>query len=223
MGLWGRVRLKSGVGQLGAFLGGAFGLGVLLVVGLFAWSMASGDSFDQYLSSRFRPLLDPSYAAELAAQRDPRMGMAIENIKDNPEIMLFGVGYGTESKLFGARLVYVDSEALFMWQLGGFPMLLGYFLLLGLLWLRLRRRNWSPYDQERQIGSAALVALSVGAMLTYGHFFLLTTYSHQAPVAYWNWAMLGAGVSLCSLGEESEPYELDAGAGELESWDPQAY
>ncbi len=92
-------------------------------------------------------------------------------------------------------LVYVDSELLWTLQQGGAIQLAAYLAFLLMLARRLYRFHAIPDARQQMTQAAALAALVVGTALSYGHFFLLHVQSTQAPIAFWNWAILGCGIA----------------------------
>lgn len=178
--------------------------GVLLVVTLagLIWQAYSPDTLRDWFQRRFEDLLDPQTFLHRAATRDPKMPEVLAHVTSNPHIFFIGAGHGTMVTQLpgGATLdrLYVDSEFFFAWQLGGIVLLVAYAIFL----IRLRwawRKTIQPPDESLRLTiTAATAALYVGVLLTYGHFFLLTTDASQAPVAYWNWALFGLAVGATS-------------------------
>jgi hypothetical protein len=108
--------------------------------------------------------------------------------------------------------------------LGGTLLLAGYLLFLLRMRLRLRERCWPPEDSARAAIGAAIVVLYGGLMLMYGHFFIMTTFAHEAPIAYWTWAVFGTAVGLCSRNPTDDAdHELLAPAKDSYVVPPPAY
>jgi hypothetical protein len=79
----------------------------------------------------------------------------------------------------------------------------GLFLLCYIFFLyQLRVRLRKPFRPKESSGASyvfsAVLALYAGILLMWGHFFLMNIGPSQAPVAYWNWALLGGAVGLCT-------------------------
>ena len=161
---------------------------------------------------RFDFILDPYRTTQAIRSRSAVLPVAWENITSNPQTFVAGIGYGMEQlHAYGAgpKLVYVDCEILMVWQIGGTLLIAAYGTYLLFLRMRLRGGNWPAAVPERVCIGAAIVALYGGIMLMYGHFFILTTYSHEAPIAYWNLALFGMAVAACSRPREEASVEAE--------------
>jgi hypothetical protein len=120
------------------------------------------------------------------------------NLKNYPSILLRGVGYGTDSEVSAGRAqIYIDSEIFMVIQSNGGLYFLLYIIFLIVLRNRMGKafRPKDLYGRTYVLGS--IVALYSGMLLMWGHFFLLTNGSYHAPIAYWNWALLGGAMGLC--------------------------
>jgi hypothetical protein len=199
IGLWLSVRSMPGGARMGAFCRGVGGVALLCVLGLGIWSQVSSERFGLYVTRRFELLWEPELLMERIMRRDWRLATAWDNITGSSQVLMIGTGYGVEEHSGALAIVrhyYVDSELFYTWQLGGTVLLLAYAGLLLMLRLELRG-SLCPQDARAGIvRGAATAVLYAGMLLMYGHFFLLTTAAHQAPVAYWNWALLGLAVGL---------------------------
>lgn len=188
--------------RAGAFFRGAGGVVALGIVAVLAWQTISPVGLHEYVANRFDILADPAELIYKIKHRDPDHPMAVKIITSNPHVFLIGTGLGTTVKkaadVHGLQRQFVDGEFLFVWQLGGVVIMIGYALFMILMRVQLRRRFW-PDDLERRLAvSAAIVPWYVGLMLMYGHYFILTTEYFEAPVAHWNWAVFGMAVGIAS-------------------------
>ncbi|MCY2952923.1 MAG: hypothetical protein NTU53_13245 [Planctomycetota bacterium] len=203
LGLGMGVRARPPGYRLRAFVQGSAGLVILGSIGLIGWAAYAPYEFQKFVGRRFATLTDPDKVVEVVQKRDPRFPHAFDNVTSSPYVFLLGTGYGLEyGQTVGGRgalsVIYVDSEIMYVWQLGGTLLLAGYLVFLIRMRLRLRERCWPPEDSARAAIGAAIVVLYGGLMLMYGHFFIMTTSSHEAPIAYWTWAVFGTAVGLCS-------------------------
>lgn len=168
----------------------------LVALALIGWSRGANYEFKKYVVKRFESLMDPAQLWSEAAARDPQgMRRAWEVITGDPRVFFVGSGYGI-GIYFPRRFTYVDSEFLWVWQIGGVVLLVAYAAFIGATIYRLVRqlRFAGPYEKA-VIGSGVLVLVG-GVFLTYGHFFLLHTRSPEAPVGYWAWSVLGLAVGV---------------------------
>ncbi len=198
--------------RLPAFFKSFLAVGLLLGVSVFAWSRLSQEKLGDYVTKRFEVVLDPSKLIDAAINRDYRVGEAWNNITSDGGTFVFGVGYGVEQLMSvpsGKVHIYIDSELFYMWQLGGTVLIIVYFVFLLILWLRFGPRRWPPDTDSRATVAAGLVTLYGGMMLMWGHFFILTTFSHEAPIGYWTWAVFGLAVGASSRAR-SPQYEITA-------------
>lgn len=123
------------------------------------------------------------------------MPLILDRVANAPENYLIGLGYGrviSEAMGSGLDLIYVDSELLWTLQQTGFIGIISYVLMIAIILSRVAkggRRGGGGDQLDKIVMGGSLVC--VGIFLTYGHFFLLHVQSSQAPVAYWNWLMLG--------------------------------
>ncbi len=203
LGLAMSVRARPAGSRLRAFVQGSAGLFLLMAIGLIGWAAYAPYGFQKYVGRRFEALMDPEKVMEAVQKRDRRFPQAFSNVISNPHLFLIGAGYGVEfSQAIGGggelSMIYVDSEIMFTWQLGGTLLLGAYTLLLLKLRLQMRQRHWVAYEPARAAVGAAIVVLYGGILLMYGHFFILTTASHEAPIAYWTWALFGTAAGFCS-------------------------
>lgn len=176
------------------------GLFLVIILGAAGYWGVAGSRFEQYAARRFGFL--QSYTTiknEIVARDESKRAFVFENLAWYPSILLTGVGYGTNIEVSGGRaMLYLDSEIFMIVQSNGVLYLLFYAIFLLLLRLRMGKLH-RPKDVH---GSAfvlgGVIALYAGILLTWGHFFLLIIGSNQAPIAYWNWALLGGAMGLCT-------------------------
>lgn len=181
---------------------------------VIAWSRVADEKLGLYVLRRFEVVFDLARLLEEAANRDPRIWLALKNVFSDPYVFLLGIGYGVEYLVAvpgGHIMVFVDSEIFSVWQVGGTLLLSLYIWFLVLMRTRLRRWNWPEDDHGRIAAAAGIVVFYAGLMLMWGHFSLMTPYANQAPVAYWQWSILGLAAASCvSAHRYGEEYALMA-------------
>jgi hypothetical protein len=173
---------------------------LLAVVGMYGWSRISQERLGQYVLTRFQAVLNVGELHQAALQRDYRYPLAWENITSGMDMFIFGTGYGVEHLMpvHGGRIHhYIDSELFYMWQMGGTLLMVVYVLFLFVLRWSLRQSQWPSDAAGRTAAASGTVVFLAGLMLMWGHFYLLTTFSHQAPVGYWTWAIFGLAAGVC--------------------------
>jgi hypothetical protein len=171
----------------------------LALGGLYLQSVSANSSYDTWISARFGSLLESDSIVQLVASRDTNMWYAIDRWFSNPlEVQALGAGRGrlVQGPAADPRTVgYVDSEIVWQLQENGLIAVLLYGCFLFVL---VRRFHVPRHSTEavRTTILAARIGLIAGVCLTYGHFFLLHVHTPQAPIAYWNWALFGAGIGV---------------------------
>jgi hypothetical protein len=176
------------------------GLAIVIVLVVAGYWRTDESRFQQYAANRYGPLLTyERLKSELVGRDAEKRSLVLENIAKYPSILLTGVGYGTDVDFSGGRaLLYLDSEIFMLVQSNGGLFLLCYIFFLYQLRVRLRK----PFRPKESSGASyvfsAVLALYAGILLMWGHFFLMNIGPSQAPVAYWNWALLGGAVGLCT-------------------------
>ena len=211
LGLFAAIRtLPQGL-RAAAILKSSLACAALLAVSLYSWGAVSEGRMGTFTVQRFGEFMDPAALIQGAWNRDARYDLAYENIINHPVILVIGTGYGVEqiaATSGGYVHRYIDSELFYTWQLGGTTLLLVYIAFLAAVRLGLRRSHW-PLDQSGATAAGAgLVVLYASMMLMWGHFSLLTAFSHHATVAYWQWATLGLALSACAQNQSAIPNAL---------------
>ena len=181
------------------------GLVVAIGLGLLASRGVVGSRFEQYAEERFGLLQSLATLKDEAIIRDEvKRSLIMDNFEEYPSILLRGVGYGTDTEVSAGRAqLYIDSEIFMVIQSnGGF-----YFLLYVIFLIILRKRMGKAFRPKELYGRTyvlgSIVVLYSGVLLMWGHFFLLTNGSYHAPIAYWNWALLGGAIGLCVPGKKA--------------------
>ena len=172
----------------------------LLIVLVLAGYWRTDERFQQFTANRYGPLLSyERLKSELVGRDAEKRRLVLENIGKYPSILITGVGYGTDVDFSGGRaLLYLDSEIFMLVQSNGGLFVLCYIFFLYKLRVRLRK-SYRPKDPfGASYVFSAVLALYAGILLMWGHFFLMNIGPSQAPVAYWNWALLGGAVGLCT-------------------------
>jgi hypothetical protein len=181
------------------------GLGLVAILVISGYWKSSESRFQQFAADRYRPLLSyERLKSELFGRDSEKRRLVLENINRYPSILIAGVGYGTDVDTSGGRaLLYLDSEIFMLLQSNGVLFLLCYAAFLYQLRARMRKAV-RPTDPNRaSYVFGAVLALYAGILLMWGHFFLMNIGSNQAPVAYWNWALLGGALGICTYESRS--------------------
>lgn len=184
---------------------------VMLLIGGTVAATLQNSELQEWLLFRFQSSLGEDSFLRAAINREAKAEAILRHLWEEPVTLLLGTGQGAiQEDVTGPgqrfSLVYVDSELLWTLQQGGLVQFLTYLGFIAMLFRR-TYRFYSVSDPRPQIAqAAALAALVVGTALSYGHFFLLHVQSTQAPIAFWNWAILGLGLSALS---SSSPVEDD--------------
>lgn len=201
LGLIYAVRAMPPEYRLRALMRTAVALVLLSIVAGYGWQRISQDKLGRYVTKRFDELVDFQALMQSARNREPRRFEAWDSVTGRLTTFVFGLGYGVESTSStngGRSLLYVDSELFYMWQLGGTFLMIAYIAFLVRFRLTLRQSNRPAEPNGRTVAMAGIVVLYSGILLMWGHFFILTTFSHEAPIAYWTWAVFGMAVGECS-------------------------
>jgi len=167
----------------------------LSVVLLFA--LTPNTFYDQWINSRFGSILEGTNVVDQVASRDDRMAYAIGRWMNNSAwVQVLGAGRGRLSDgitTYQGEVGYVDSEAVWQLQENGLLTIVTYAFFLFALARQLKVPKQASGDVRSTIQAARIVLIG-GVLLLYGHFFLLHVQYSQAPVAYWNWSVLGAAI-----------------------------
>jgi hypothetical protein len=222
IGLWRVVRGIDAEKRWGVVFRSIIGLCLIAIIGAFGITGLAGPKFKEYIDKRFSFLLSRQNVQREFEIRDAGKNLSVyRNFAEHPDILIYGVGYGTDGDTYGGRsLLYIDSEIFLILQSNGLPYFLLYIVFLIMLRLKFRRSNRYRDPSGNLYVLAAITALYGGVFLLWGHFFLLNIGPHQAPVAYWNWALFGGAAGLCSSGysdssENTEDEWLDDTAMEM--------
>ncbi len=182
--------------------------GFLLLVGILALvavKVVFPAQFDAWIVKRFAGFESLSSIIALVKSRDVYgMSLAVQNLKDNPLMLFFGLGHGTETRTGTIFVKYGDHELLNIWQIGGLPLLLSYIAFLLMLLVRFRRYRFLTDPVSRIYVATAFVVLASSIPLLYGHFFILNAYSGNAPVGYWHWSLFGGALGVLTKPEYME-------------------
>ena len=181
------------------------GLGLVMILVISGYWKPSESRFQQFAANRYGPLLSyERLKSELVGRDAEKRRLVLEHINRYPSILITGVGYGTDADTSGGRaLIYLDSEIFMLLQSNGLIFLLCYIFFLYQLRTRMRKA-YRPTDSNRASYTfSAVLAIYAGVLLMWGHFFLMNIGSNQAPVAYWNWALLGGAVGICTYESRS--------------------
>lgn len=200
LGLFGSTRMMPPRAR-GRVIGRVALVVVLMMLGgLGAWTRMDKTRLKNYINNRYGELTDLSRAIEMAKERDPRYPLVWKNLTQNPTMLTVGIGYGTERThaALGHSWIYIDSELFAVWQMGGIVLLGTYVVFAIVIRMKYRLFKKIPVPEDRTVVIAAIISLYGGVMLLWGHFYLLTTLSHQAAVAYYNWLLLGAALGITS-------------------------
>ncbi len=173
---------------------------VMLLIGGTIVLTLQNSELTEWLKFRFQAAIGEDTLLKAAINREAKAEAILRHLWNEPVTLVVGTGQGTivddVSNPDGRfSLVYVDSELLWTLQQGGAIQLVAYLAFLLMLARRLYRFHAIPDARQQMTQAAALAALVVGTALSYGHFFLLHVQSTQAPIAFWNWAILGCGIA----------------------------
>lgn len=187
--------------------------GVMLLLGAAFFHFSKDSSLQEWIVFRFKSSLGDDSLVSAAINRETKAGPILEQLIEHPSTLVIGVGKGTVTDDVPApgrrfALVYVDSELLWILQQGGLVQLLAYLAFLFALARRFMRFRQADDFNQQITQAAALSAVAVGTALSYGHFFLLHVQSTQAPIAYWNWAIIGLGLAAASRSASTELEEV---------------
>jgi len=189
--------LANGRGKRPGSVRALVAVAVLALGGLCLYSTTASTSYDSWINYRFGSLFGLTTVGDQVAGRDDRMAYAIDRwLTNSMMVQVLGAGRGRLSDgitTYPGEVGYVDSEVVWQLQENGLAALLAYGFFLVTLARRLRLYEPST-DSSRSTVRAAKVGLVSGILLIYGHFFLLHVQYSQAPVAYWNWALLGVAI-----------------------------
>jgi hypothetical protein len=168
-----------------------FALAVLSVSFSTIMETAAGE----YLRDRFDTFTGLEKLVDAAVSRNSRMrDVVLQRFAEDPPSLVYGKGFGAYNGPQKSGVIYMDSELMNVLQTGGLITLGCYALVL--LALRKRIQKGLTASGKKRWVAAALPPLYGGVLLLWGHFYLLTTFAHQAPIAYWNWALLGGAVGI---------------------------
>ncbi|MFA6133506.1 MAG: hypothetical protein WC869_05770 [Phycisphaerae bacterium] len=188
-------------------------LGLVLLMGTLTAVLASvalPSAFREWVSMRFTGLETVGSVVDLAKSRDVTgMSAAFQNLVSHPMMMFFGMGEGTEWRTGSVFVVQVDSEFFNVWQIGGFPLLMAYFIFLVALMVKLRHYRSLTDPANRVCVAAAFAVLASSIPLLYGHFFLLNPNAANTPVGYWDWALFGGALGILTKPEYIEVSEAE--------------
>jgi hypothetical protein len=205
IGLWHGIGSVP-VGRRPALLSqAAVFLFLTVLLGLYLSARLENTELNQWISRRFdqigelRSLGD---AIDLALSRDPRYGRAVDNVFSSVLMLCLGAGYGTETAAnavgIGYFRIYVDSELFYTWQAGGVLTLTAYLVFLCVYRVSVWGHRQPIEVHTRTAVRAVIPVFWAGILMLWGHFFLLNSFAHHAPVGYWQWAILGLAAGLCS-------------------------
>lgn len=182
------------------FIRSLIGLIIVIVLGMTGLWKTGGSRFERFIVSRYSPLRSyTTLLRELSSRDELKRKLVIENIYSHPGILFTGVGYGTDLEVTGGKaLIYLDSEIFMLLQSNGALYLLLYLVFLLRIRLFLGRAYKSKDVTRKTYILGTTGALYAGILLMWGHFYLMNIGASQAPVAYWNWALLGGALGICS-------------------------
>lgn len=178
------------------------GMGAVILVVVFAWNSYAPDKLQNFVEARFQGLSEWSTATDLTEKRMAALPIAWRHIVGSPQMVLVGAGYGGEDYLpnYDAaspiRVIEMDSEFMYVWQLGGIVLIIAYGFMLFRIRCLLGGTMGSATLNEQSFVRAARVVLYTGILLLYGHFFILNVHATEAPIAYWIWSIFGLGVGI---------------------------